>query len=158
MKLLSRLFLPVLIFLLAAVAQARVVSIQVLSRTQIPPTAPDIPAYEKIEARVHFAVNPADAHNQLIVDLEKAARNAQREVEFSADLFLLRPMAQSNSAMLLEIPNRGGKGILGLVDGGRSDTAAGADLGDAWLLRKGFTVASLGWQWDVVDAPDNLRL
>jgi hypothetical protein len=158
MKLLPRLFLPMLILSLATVAQARVVSVQVLSRAQISADLPGVPAYEKIAARVNFAVSPANAHNRPIVDLEKAARNTQGEVEFSADLFLLRPMTQGNSAMLLEIPNRGGRGILGLVDGGRSDTAAGADLGDAWLLRKGFTIASLGWQWDVADGPDNLRL
>jgi hypothetical protein len=158
MKLLSRLLLPVLILSLATATQARVVSLQVLSRTPIAADLPGVPRYEKIVARVNFAVSPANVHNRPIVDLEKAARNAQGEVEFSADLFLLRPMARGNSAMLLEIPNRGGRGILGLVDGGKSDAAAGADLGDAWLLRQGFTIASLGWQWDVADGPDNLRL
>jgi hypothetical protein len=33
-----------------------------------------------------------------------------------------------------------------LVDGG--DWDAGNDAGDGWLLRNGYSVASLGWQWD----------
>jgi hypothetical protein len=161
MKLLSRLLLSTLILWLAASAQARVVRVEVLSRIPIAPSAPSMPAYEKIAARVYFAVSPADEHNRPVVDLDKAgkaSRNAQGEVEFSADLFLLRPVAQGNGALLLEIPNRGGKGILSLVDGGKADPAVAADLGDAWLLRQGFTFASLGWQWDVIDAPGNLRL
>jgi hypothetical protein len=92
------------------------------------------------------------------VDLDHADRNAQGEVEFSADLFLMRPVSGGNGALLLEIPNRGGKGILSLLDGGKADPASGTELGDAWLLRRGFTFASLGWQWDVADHPGNLRL
>ena len=137
--------------------QARVLRVDVLSRT---PLAADSmhPAYEKISARVYFAVSPSDPHNKVIVDVDKVPRNAQGEVEFSSDLFLLRPLSKSNGALLLEIPNRGGKGLLGLVDGGKGDPANDLELGDAWLLRQGFTFASLGWQWDVVDQPGNLRL
>ena len=57
--------------------------------------------------------------------------------------------------MILEVPNRGHARFLSLVDGGDFDLAH--DAGDAWLLRNGFTVVSLGWQWDA-DGPDALRL
>ncbi len=57
--------------------------------------------------------------------------------------------------MILEVPNRGHARFLSLVDGGDLDLAH--DAGDAWLLRNGFTVVSLGWQWDA-DGPDALRL
>ena len=157
MKLVSRLVLSLLVFLLAAAAQARVVRVEVLSQGHSFNNT-GLPSYEKIVARVYFAVKPESSRNRRIVDLDKAARNNLGEVEFSSDLFLLRPLAQSNGAMLLEIPNRGGKGILSLVDGGKADPASAADLGDAWILRRGFTFASLGWQWDVVDSPGNLRL
>ncbi|MFC5861532.1 alpha/beta hydrolase domain-containing protein [Acidicapsa dinghuensis] len=137
-------------------ALARVTRVEVLSRT---PLAADsslgIPAYEKITARVYFAVNPANEHNRRIMDLNKAPRNAKGEVEFSADLYLLRPMSRSNEAMLLEIPNRGGKGMLSIVDGSKGDPASAADFGDGWLLKQGYTYAALGWQWD---APSGLRL
>ena len=146
----------------ATAAHARVTSVEILSRTPIPAMAGNSAAatlvYEKITARVHFAVDPASAHNQPIVDLGKAPRNSRGEVEFSADLYLLRPVAKGNGALLLEIPNRGGKGMLTIVDGGKSDPSSAADLGDAWLLRQGFTYAALGWQWDVAESPGSLRL
>jgi hypothetical protein len=148
--------------LCAAWAEARVTRVEVLKRTPLA-AAGDVQAYEKIEARVYFAVKPGDAHNRnanygVVVDLDKAARNKDGEVEFSADLFLMRPTARGNGALLLEIPNRGGKGLLRLVDGGQADPAAAGELGDAWLLKQGFTFASLGWQWDVEDKPGNMRL
>ncbi len=116
-------------------------------------------AYEKIVARVHFAVRPDDPHNRAIVDLDLAPRNANGEVEFSADLWMLRPVHGGNGALLLEIPNRGGKAMLRLVDGGTpsSDPSSSSDFGDAWLLRQGYTLAALGWQWDA-PPPDSLRL
>jgi hypothetical protein len=158
MKMFLRFLVSALIGLTFATAQARVTGVQVLSRVAIPSNAPDLPAYEKIEARVRFAVNPNNEHNRRVVDLDKADRNAQGEVEFSADLFLMRPISGGNGALLLEIPNRGGKGILSLVDGGKANPSSEAELGDAWLLKRGFTFASLGWQWDVVERPGSLRL
>jgi len=61
-------------------------------------------AYERIIGRVYFAVNPENIHNRPIVDLDKAPRNAQGEVEFSADLYLFKPkdMAKGNNAVLFE--------------------------------------------------------
>ena len=56
--------------------------------------------------------------------------------------------------MLLEVPNRGRPRILTLVDGGDMDLSS--DAGDAWLLRNGFTIVSLGWQWDA-DGADSLK-
>jgi hypothetical protein len=130
----------------AAPAFARVTRMEVRSSVRI--EGQGIAPYDKIDARVYFAVRPDDPHNRGIVDLDKAPRNAQGEVEFSADLFLMRPLHGANGALLLEIPNRGGKGLLRIVDGGSSDPKNIADLGDAWLLRQGYTIAALGWQWD----------
>src|SRR5579875_3843520 len=143
-------------------ASARVVRIDILSRAPVldEQTFGDTGAYEKLWARVYFAVRPEDPHDRGIVDLDKAPRNAQGEVEFSADLFLLRPLKGGNGALLLEIPNRGGKSMLHLVDGGMpsSDPSTADDFGDGWLLRQGYTIAALGWQWDAPDLPGNLRL
>ena len=49
---------------------------------------------------------------------------------------------KSNGSMLLEVPNRGRARIVALVDGGTWDVST--DAGDAWLLRKGYTIATLG--------------
>ena len=117
--------------------------------------------YEKIEAKVFFAVDPKNLHNRQIVDLDLAPRNAHGEVEFSADLFLLRPvnMAKGNSTLLLEIPNRGGRGsILRIVEGANAALSSTKDFGDGFLLNNGYTLAWLGWQWDVPEKPDVVRL
>ena len=114
-------------------------------------------AYEKIIGRVYFAVNPENIHNRQIVDLDKAPRNAQGEVEFSADLYLYKPkdMARGNNAVLFEVSNRGGRGILRLVDGGGSGDA---EIGDGFLLREGYTIAWVGWQFDLDDQGEKVRL
>ena len=103
--------------------QARVVRVEITSRADIQDGKPfgAAGAYEKITGRVFFAVDPANLHNRQIVDLDKAPRNAQGEVEFSADLYLLKPkdMAKGNQAVLFEVSNRGGRGILSLAQRAR---------------------------------------
>ena len=143
-------------------AHARVTSIELLSGAPVlnGQSFGAAGPYEEITARVHFAVRPDDPHNRIIVDLDKAPRNAQGEVEFSADLFLLRPVNGGNHALLLEIPNRGAKGILRIVDGGTPAAlpTTAENFGDRWLLDQGYTYAALGWQWDAPDLRGNLRL
>src|ERR1043165_5989431 len=101
--------------ILLSLAQARVVRVEITSRADIQEGKPFGTAgpYEKITGRVYFAVDPANPHNRQIVDLDKAPRNAQGEVEFSADLYLLKPkdMAKGNGSVLFEVSNRGGRGI-----------------------------------------------
>ena len=110
--------------------------------------------YEKIVGTIHFAVNPSDPRNAVIVDLDRAPTNAGR-VEFSADLYILRPKdaAKSNGTALIEVSNRGNKGLLSLFNrasGGRLDYATEADLGDGFLTHQGYTLVWVGWQFDVV--------
>jgi hypothetical protein len=113
-------------------------------------------AYERITGRIYFSLALNNPHNQRIVDLGNAVNLKKGEVEFSADFIAVQPKDahKGNGSMLLEVPNRGRGRILSLVDGGDWDLAA--DAGDAWLLRSGFTVVSLGWQWDAAGA-DALR-
>ncbi|HEV2389079.1 MAG TPA: alpha/beta hydrolase domain-containing protein [Candidatus Acidoferrales bacterium] len=117
-------------------------------------------SYEKLSGTVYFAVDPSNPHNRQIVDLDKAPRNAKGKVEFSADFYILRPKSGGNGSLLLEVPNRGGKGLLAVVQDakGSTDPTTSAEFGDAFLLRKGFTIAWLGWQWDVRNEPGLMRL
>src|ERR1700741_687920 len=71
--------------------------------------------YEKVIGKVYFAVDPANTINQIIADIDKGPRNAEGKVEFSADLYVLRPKQpdKGNGALLFEVSNRGGKGMLG---------------------------------------------
>lgn len=140
-------------------AFARVTRVEISSRTDVldGTSFGDGGPYERITGHVYFSVPVSNVHNHPIVDLANAANLQNGEVAFSADFIAVRPKnpAKSNGTLLLENPNRGTPRILSLVDGGDEDLSHSA--GDAWLLRNGFTVVSLGWQCDAV-GPSALRL
>lgn len=150
--------------LLASPASARVVRIEIVSRAPVLNGKPfgSAGTYEKIVGRVVFDVRPDDPHNRAIVDLENAPRGANGAVEFSADLFLLRPIdaRKGNGAVLLEVPNRGKKAMLAIMNGAKptSDPSEESDFGDGWLMRQGYTLAVIGWQWDTGEDRTRLRL
>jgi hypothetical protein len=110
-------------------------------------------AYERLIGRVYFAVDPALAANSGIVDLSRAPRNAAGLVEFSSDLLLFRPRdaRRSRGAVFFEIVNRGRDQSLGLMSGAtqRDLSPESWDLGDRFVLEQGFTLAFLGWEFDV---------
>lgn len=156
--------LLLLVGLLVGLASARVTKVQIISRDDVAKGRElgISGAYERIVARVYFAVNPEDPHNDDIVDIIRTPRNAHGEVEFSADLYLLKPkdMRRGNGAILMEIPNRGGKGIARIVQNSdlTADISTDAFIGDGFFFKRGYTLAWLGWQWDVVGDQDALRL
>jgi len=141
-----------LLVTLAAISPlgANVTRVEILSRSDVlgGKLFGDAGAYERIIGRIYFSVAVANSHNVRIVDLRNAVNLHNGQVEFSADFIAVRPkdVHKSKGALLLEVPNRGHGRIIALVDGGKWDLSD--DAGDAWLLRNGFTVVSLGWQWD----------
>ena len=114
-------------------------------------------AYERLIGKVHFSVDATNPRNAGIVDLKNAENLKDGKVAFSADFIALQPKDahKANGSMILESPNRGHGAIVRLVDGGDWDLAK--NPGDAWLLRSGYSIVTLGWQWDAVD-DDALRL
>ncbi len=118
--------------------------------------------YEKILARAWFTLDPKLPANASVRDLNLAVANENGLVEFSADLFVLKPRdpAKGNGTILLEVPNRGGKGMLNRFCFGRAanDPTKDEDFGDKWLLDEGYTLVWLGWQWDVPNRAGILRM
>src|SRR3984893_18429672 len=149
-----------LLFLVSSVAllNAKVVRVEIASRGDIlnGRRFGDAGAYERITGRVYFSLAVANPHNRRIVDLDNAVNLENGEVEFCSDFMAIRPKdpQKGNGSLLLEVPNRGRSRIIGLLDGG--DWNLANDAGDAWLLRNGYTVAALGWQWDAA-GQDALR-
>lgn len=133
-------------------AQAKVTRIEITSRTDVASGKEFglAGAYEKITGKVFFAVDPNDPHNKTIVDVDNAPRNAQGLVEFSSDLYILRPkdLNRGNSAALFEISNRGGRALTRYFNHGRG---ADGEIGDGFLMRQGFTLVWVGWEFDVAD-------
>src|SRR4051794_5293907 len=68
-------------------------------------------AYEKVIGRFHGELDPALPLNAVIVDLDKAPRNARGHVEYASDFYILRPadLAKGNGALLYDVNNRGNK-------------------------------------------------
>lgn len=91
--------------------------------------------YEWVEATVDFAVAPELLANERIVDLDLAPRDADGLVRFDADLKLLRPVEGGNGKLLFVVPNRGVPTLAPWLKNG-------------FLLDRGYTIASCGWQWD----------
>ena len=109
--------------------------------------------YEKLIGKVEFALDPALPQNQGIVDLQLAPRNAQGLVEFSADFYLLKPVdpARGNGRLFYEAGNRGTMRILPVFQNATNsaDPTTAADFGNGALMRQGFSLLWMGWQWDV---------
>src|SRR5580658_6585899 len=81
-------------------------------------------AYEKLAGKVYFTVDPNNPHNKIIADIDKAPRNGQGKVEFSADLFILRPKdsARGNGVALFDVVNRGRLGVFNTFNRGKGSS------------------------------------
>ena len=109
-------------------------------------------AYECVEGTLHFAVDPEHEANREIVDLALASRDHDGRVRFSADVTLLQPLdaSKANGSLLLDVVNRG---LRTFVRYNRASTDRDhpevIPVGDGFLMQHGWTMASVGWQWDV---------
>ncbi|MEK6375505.1 MAG: alpha/beta hydrolase domain-containing protein [Acidobacteriota bacterium] len=124
----------ILLFVIAGTAAARVVRVEVTSRADYWNGA-----YERIQGRVTYSLDPKNPHNAAIVDLTQA-------VEFTGDVDIVRPKNGGNGVLFVNVPNRGGRFFI-------RDTNP-----DEWYLRQGFTLAEVGWQFDVRADSRLLRL
>jgi hypothetical protein len=126
----------------SATAGAAVRSVEIAERTPVLGGA-----YQRIVGRVHFGLKPSVEVNRIVRDLDLAQLNAAGEAECDADFFILQPTdpAKGNGTVLFEVSNRGGKGMLS-----RFNLARGAnDFGDQWVMKQGYTLVWLGWEWDI---------
>jgi hypothetical protein len=106
--------------------------------------------YEWVSAVAHYAVDPDAPASARIADLGLAPRDGDGKVRFSGDVVLLRPDGGGNRRALLAVPNRGmvrlpfcGAGAL------PGSVRTPPSTGDGFLLSRGWTIALVGWQWDV---------
>jgi hypothetical protein len=110
-------------------------------------------AYEWLEGRAHFALDPANPRNDIIVDLKLAPRNAKGLVEFSADIGIVRPKsaASASGVVILDVVNRGRPTVFEFLNRGLRSTAPASEtfIGDDFLLKQGVTIVWLGWQQDL---------
>jgi hypothetical protein len=146
-------------------ASAEVVRVEVATRNDVAggKAYGNAGPYERMVGTLHFAVDPRERVNQIVADIGYAPTNADGRVEFRADFYLLKPKdaKRGNGALLFEVSNRGGKGILPMIAHGAASPAPAAanELGDGFLLDQGFCILWVGWQFDPPPgAPDLLRV
>lgn len=115
----------------------------------------DVGPYEKFAGRLHFAVDPDHDANAPVADLRLAPRDADGLVTFSAGFRLLQPVdpARGNRSLLSYVVNRGRQVIPFNRPPAEVDPSETLHPGDGFLMRRGWTVAWCGWQWDVMDDP-----
>ena len=117
-------------------------------------------AYERLDGTAYFEVDPKDPLNAVIVNLDKAPRNARGMVEFSAPFVVLKPadLAKGNHKIFYAINNRGNQQAISYFNFGRggNNPFTAADVGDGFLMRLGYTIVDAGWEGDLV--PGNGRL
>ncbi len=109
-------------------------------------------AYERIDGVLTFAVDPEHAVNRDIVDIELAPRDDDGRVRFRSDFTLLTPSdpAKGNRRLIVDVVNRGRRRVVSLFNRVPAVPAsAEIPAGDGFLFRHGYSVVSIGWQWDV---------
>lgn len=154
---LSSLVCTGLLALFSTAAEARVVKLRIDRRELVlnGKTFGSAGAYETLVGIVEFALDPALAINRNIVDLKLAPRNERSEVEFTADFYILKPVdpSKGNGRLLYEVGNRGGKATLVRFQEAAAsrDPRTAKEIGDGRLMKEGYTLAWMGWQWDVPD-------
>ena len=117
-------------------------------------------AYERFVGRANFALDPEAPAQRGITDLAKAPTDAEGLVRFTGDFSILQPVdpARGNRRLFFDYGNRGNKRMLQFFNDApaSNDPRSLAHAGNGFLMRRGYTVAWLAWQGDLL--PGNGRL
>jgi hypothetical protein len=106
--------------------------------------------YEKLRGRAFGEVDPDDPRNAVITDLKLAPRNARGRVEYSMDIFILKPvdLKRGNHKLLLDFNNRGEMRVAALNDAPlTNDPTKAAHAGTGFVMNLGYTVVGNGWDF-----------
>ncbi len=117
-------------------------------------------AYERLTGRVLFAVDPLAPAQVDVVDIDKAPRDPNGLVRFAADFMILRPLSGGNRRVLFDYGNRGHKRALQFFnDAPHSNDPLSLDhAGNGFLMRRGYAVAWLAWEGDILPGDGRLVL
>lgn len=112
-------------------------------------------AYETVVGVAHMRINPQHVLNRPIVDLDQAPA-PDGWVRYKTDVVILRPLdpAKASRVLVVDLPNRGNKLFLRMVNEGALAIDAGANPGTGFTMRRGHTLAWIGWQGDIALAAD----
>ena len=107
--------------------------------------------YERIDGVVKFGVDPENPANSGIIDLQHSPVGSAGLVNFSSDFVLLTPSTKESSRLLVDVVNRGRKRAISDFNMASPNLTPSSTIepGDGFLFERGYTVVSIGWQYDV---------
>jgi hypothetical protein len=118
--------------------------------------------YERLVGRVFFAIDPDDPANRTIVDLDHAPRNAAGLVEYSTDVYILKPLelGRGNRRLLYDVNNRGNKRAVQFFNDAphSNEPRTAQHAGNGFLMRRGYTIVWSGWQGDILAGDGRLTI
>jgi len=108
-------------------------------------------SYERIDASLKFNIDPLNEANQGIADLSLAPRDSSGQVRFRSDLVLITPSDPDigNGCLIIDVVNRG-QPLTPRLNRAIQADAREIPPGDGFLFRHGYSIAAVGWQWDVL--------
>ena len=110
--------------------------------------------YLRIRGVAKGELDPTAPENRVIIDLEKAPRNARGLVEYETDFFILRPTdpSRTSGVLVYDVTNRGSKRIFQLLDDAPGDSPSAAndpktarEAGLGFSLGRGYSIVWSGW-------------
>ncbi|HEX7863567.1 MAG TPA: alpha/beta hydrolase domain-containing protein [Variovorax sp.] len=128
---------------LPAAAAAPKYKLAITATEDVPGTFGSVGTYQKISGTFTGEVDPKDARNAIIQDLQLAPLNANGKVEYTSDFVLFKPkdMTKASGVLRYDAPNRGN--IVNL---------------DPYFASRGYVFLTAAWQGDVPAATGKLTL
>ena len=151
-----------MVFLMAAPleSEARVVGLKVENVEPVSNGASfgEVGPYERLTGTLRFEVDPRDPLNAVIVNIDKAPKNAKGFVEFSAPFVIIKPkdISRGNAKILYGINNRGNNIELPFQSVPPGPLGGGAFEHDGLFYRLGYTFVDAGWAGDITTTATRL--
>ena len=106
--------------------------------------------YEKLRGKAYGEVDPDDPRNAVLMDLKLAPRNARGNVEYSMDIFILKPIdvKKGNYKLFLDFNNRGEMRVGALNDTAlNNNPSTAAHAGTGYMMNLGYAIVGNGWDF-----------
>src|SRR5262249_51856245 len=89
----------------------------------------EVGSYQRVRGVAKGELDPAAPENQVVVDLDKAPRNARGLVEYETDFFMLRPEdpGRTHGVLVYDVTNRGRKRLFAMLDDAPGESSAEAN-------------------------------
>ena len=147
--------LLIALLLMPALSKARITNIVIdPARSQSPTfgslSFEAVGQYEKLRGTAFGELDPGDPRNAVITDIAWAPRNSRGMVEYSMDIFLLKPihLSNGNHRLFIDFNNRGQMRLGRLNDVALSNNpTTAADAGTGFIMTMGYTIVSNGWDF-----------